>query len=507
MRTFWGALLYNLLRKCYLQSQMPHDMGPRLLQSQTQKLILSPQMRQYLRLLQLPLAQLQATIEQEMAENPVLEEAPKEILEEPTPSRTTEDAAEVAKDTDELRFDETLRSLNQLDENFRSGVYDSEDLSLPEIREAGRHKDYRESLITQKETLFDYLLWQIGFLELSEGERKIAEEIVGNLSDDGYLTLSLEEIAQVCGSSIEEAEKVLRLVQSLDPAGVAARNLQEGLLLQLERKGPEADLAEQIIKNHLPLLEKKQWSQIAKQLTVSSEEVQQAAKIIAHLDPHPGRTFFDDEATAITPDATISRSDQDNSKLQIEIHDEELPEIRISPYYRRLLKNGKLDAASRRFLKEKIQSAIDFVKALNQRKSTLRRITEEIMAAQPGFFEKGFSELKPLRLKDISQNLNIHESTVSRALQGKYISTPQGTLPYKSFFSSKLETMEGGAESQKSMMEKIRALIRSENSQHPLSDQEITDILQKEGIKIARRTVAKYRELLKILPSHLRAQK
>ncbi len=486
---------------------MRHDLGQRLVQSQTQKLILSPQMRQYLRLLQLPLAQLKATVEQEIAENPVLEETSKEVLEDGSPSPTTDETPERTSDTDELRFDETLRSLNQLDENFQNGAYEPEDLSLPETREVNRHKDYRESLVTQKESLFDYLLWQIGFLELSETEHRIAEEIIGNLTDDGYSSLPLEEIAQICGVSMKEVEKVLRSVQSLDPAGVAARNLQEILLLQLERKGPEAELAKQIVKDHLPLLEKKQWNQIAKQLKATPEEVQQAAKLIAHLDPKPGRTFHGEEPIAITPDASITRSEKDDGKFQIEIHDEELPEIRISPYYRRLLKSQKLDSISRRFLKEKIQAAIDFVKALSQRKSTLRRITEEIVAVQPDFFEKGFSELRPLRLKDISQNLGIHESTVSRAIQGKYITTPQGTLPYKSFFSSKLETAEGGAESQKSMMEKIRELIRTEDPRHPRSDQEITQLLQKEGIKIARRTVAKYRELLKILPSHLRAQK
>ena len=486
---------------------MHHDLGQRLVQSQTQKLILSPQMRQYLRLLQLPLAQLKATIEQEIAENPVLEETPKEVLEDGSSSPTAEETPEKTTDTDELRFDETLRSLNQLDENFKNGAYETDDLSLPEAREVNRHKDYRESLITRKDSLFDYLLWQVGFLELSEDERRIAEEIIGNLTDDGYLSLPLEEISQPCGVSLEVAEKVLQAVQSLDPPGVAGRNLQEVLLLQLDRKGPEADLAKQIVKDHLLLLEKKQWNQIAKQLKVSLEAVQEAAKLIAHLDPKPGRTFQGEDPIAITPDASVTRNEKENGKFQIEIHDEELPEIRISPYYRRLLKSQKLDSTSRRFLKEKIQAAIDFVKALNQRKSTLRRITEEIVAVQPGFFERGFSDLKPLRLKDISQNLGIHESTVSRAIQGKYITTPQGTLPYKSFFSSKLETVEGGVESQKSMMEKIRALIRSEDSHHPRSDQEITGLLQKEGFKIARRTVAKYRELLKILPSHLRSQK
>ena len=453
----------------------------------------------------MPLAQLQTTIEQEMAENPVIEETPKETREESV-TRSSDDNTDRAPVTEELRFDETIRHLDKLDENFREQLYAHGDFSLPEAGDINKQRNYRESLITPKESLFDYLLWQVNFLNLSETERKITEDIIGNLTEDGYLNLSLEDIAKSCCATLEEVEKVLGEIQNFDPPGIAARNLQETLLLQLRRKkGREAELATHIIQDYLPLLEKKKLDSIARHLKVSSESVQSAARVIAHLDPKPGRTFYSEESVAVTPDASVYY--EEDEKLQIETHEEDIPELRISLYYRRLLKNGKLDDTSRRFIKEKIQAAMEFIKALSQRGSTLRRITEEIVTAQTSFFEKGFSELKPLRLKDISARLGIHESTVSRAIQGKYLSTPQGTLPYKSFFSSKLERVEGGAESQKSMMEKIRELIRSEDPRHPLSDQTITRILQKQGIKIARRTVAKYRELLRILPSHLRTQK
>lgn len=482
-------------------------MEPRLIQSQSQKLVLSPQIRQYLRLLQLPLAQLRNTIEEEMAENPALEEIPKDGMEDSPSSPTRDEEPENGPENRELRFDETVRALDKIDDDYSQNFYLQEDLSLPETGEISRQKNYQETLITHKESLFDYLLWQLGFLGLTDRERGIADEIVGNLNDEGYLGGPLEEIAQTCGATLAEAEKVLYEIQGLDPPGIAARNLQESLLLQLQRKGPETELAQKIIREHLPLLEKKQGDQIARQLKASPEAIQKATRLIARLDPKPGRTFYSEDPIAITPDATVFIDETEDRKLVTEVHDEELPEIRISPYYRRLLKNKKLDATSRRFLKEKIQAAIDFVKALSQRRSTLGRITEEIVQAQSAFFEKGFSELKPLRLKDISHRLGIHESTVSRAIQGKYISTPKGTIPYKSFFSSKLERAEGGVESQKSMMEKIREIIRSEDPQNPLSDQDITQLLQRQGIRIARRTVAKYRELLKILPSHLRTQK
>jgi len=483
-------------------------MDTRLIQTQTQKLILSPQIRQYLKLLQVPLAELQNVIEQEMTENPALEETAQGTLEElPSSQAADDESGKNDRVAEELRFENSLDMLDQLDESINYTFSSQEDLSLPETRELNKQKNYQESLITPKESLFDYLAWQLGFLELTEKEREIAQGIIGNLTEEGYLETPLEELAKTCSVSLQEVEKVLASVQSLDPPGIAAGNLQETMLLQLEKKGPEAELAKTIVREHLPFLEKKQWDQIAKRVKASPKEIEKAAKLISLLEPKPGRSFYAEDTVAVTPDASVYYDDTEENKLIVEVHDEDVPELRISPYYRRLLKDPKLDAASRQFLKQKIQSAIDFVKALGQRRSTLREITEEIVRAQTEFFEKGFSQLKPLRLKDIAERLGIHESTVSRAIQGKYLSTPQGTLPYKSFFSSKLETAEGGAESQKSMMEKIRELIHSEDPQNPLSDQAIMEILKKEGFRIARRTVAKYRELLKMLPSHLRKRK
>lgn len=480
----------------------------KLVQSQTQKLILSPQIRQYLRLLQLPLAQLSNLIEQELAENPALEEISRETSEEVQPPQASEGAQDDRTQTEELHFDNTIHTMDRLDENLRDSLYGQEDLAFPEPEVAASRKNYQESLITRKESLFDYLIWQLGFLDLSDEERKIADEIIGNLTDDGYLNSPLEEIAQACNSTPAVVEVILTKIQSLDPPGIAARNLQECLSLQLQNKEePSAELARRTVRDCLPFLERRQWEDIARQLQVNVDEIHKAARLIARLDPKPGRTFYTEDPIAVTPDASIQLDDSQPGKLRIEICDDDLPELRVNPYYRRLLKSGKLDAKAKRFLREKIQAAIDFVKALAQRGSTLRRITEEIVAVQTPFFEKGFSHLKPLRLKDISSRLGIHESTISRAIQGKYISTPQGTIPYKSFFSSKLERTEGEAESQKSMMEKIRELIKSEDPAHPLSDQAICDTLQKQGIRIARRTVAKYRDLLKILPSHLRQKR
>ena len=236
----------------------------------------------------------------------------------------------------------------------------------------------------------------------------------------------------------------------------------------------------------------------------SESEVKSAVDIISKLEPKPGRSFYAEEPIAITPDATISIKEGSNNDLEIQIHDECIPEIRINREYRNLLRDRSTDSATKEFLKTRMASGMEFMKALELRRSTLRGITEEIVRAQPLFFTRGFSNLRPLRLKDIAERLNLHESTISRAIHGKYMATPQGTIPYKSFFSQKIETHDGMGESQKSIMEKIKALIDKEDPKKPLSDQALVSALKSEGIQIARRTVTKYRELLKMLPTHLR---
>lgn len=494
-------------------------MEPRLIHQQSQKLVLSPQIRQYLKLLQLSIQELEQAVVQEMAENPLLEEKQKDISpEDAAESSETPETNSRDRDNKELRLNESFELFDKLDENFKES-FSYTDLSRPEVRESEERRNFQEGLITKPEALSDYLFWQTGFLDFSESGQKISREIIGNIDEDGYLRTPLEEIAQTCGTGVEEVEKVLKQIQELDPPGIAARSLQETLTLQLKKKVSELNdespkalreelkLSLQIVQEHLPLLEKRDWPHIAKMLGVSAESVKKVAAVIARLDPHPGRSFYDTQSLAVVPDAAIVPNEDEAGKFKIEIFDEKIPEIRISPYYRQMLRSKNTDEQSKAFLKERMQAALNFLQALQLRKSTLRSITEEISSAQSDFLEKGFLHLKPLRLKDIANNLGIHESTVSRAIQGKYIITPQGTIPYKSFFSTRMESSEGPAESQKSIMEKIKILIQAEKPEHPLSDQELLELMKKDGIKVARRTIAKYRELLKILPSHLRRRK
>lgn len=482
-------------------------MGLEQRQIQSQKLILTPQLRQYLKLLQQPLLELRQAVEQELAENPVLEEVPLSESGEVPLSEITKDELPAPDPVRELDFQNKLAAMDRLDEQFKESIYSDYGSSGDDGEESAKKKNYQESIISKSPTLTDYLLWQLHFLDLDQDETRIAEELIGNIDEDGYLKVTLEELAASLAVPIDRIEKVLKLIQTMDPPGVGARDLREALLIQLSKSEKAGPFARKIIEEHFTLLEKKHFHEIARKLGVSEDLVQKAFLEIARLEPKPGRIFYSNETIAVVPDASVVPDDDNPGQYKIEIHQESVPRLKINASYRAMLKDKKIDSQTRAFLKGKIDSALWLIQAIAQRKSTLRSITEEIVKAQFDFFEKGFSHLKPLRLRDIAEKISIHESTVSRAMAGKYISTPQGTIPYRSFFSNKMETDDGTLESQKSVTERIKQLIAEENKKKPLSDEKILKILTSEGIKIARRTVAKYRELLKILPTHLRKER
>ena len=459
---------------------------------------LSPQMRVYLHLLHLPLADLRQAVEDALEENPMLEEVLRPVdtetpeTPEGTPSTPKDEEAEETL-PDDWAAKDPLAFTNALP-----------DLSRRKPEDTRKVLDFQETLITKPESLFDYMEWQVHFLELDESQKKIASEIVGNIDPDGYLKATLEEIASAVKAEIPAVEEVLLKIQNLDPPGIGARDLREALLIQLKRKGPQATLAQAIVSDHMDLLAKRDWKMLAKIFSISEQDIKAAADLIARLDPKPGRSFYVEESIAITPDATVSIKEGTDDGLEIEVHNDFIPELRINAEYRRMLREKGLDEKTKDFLKTRLTSGMDFLKAIDLRGSTLRAITDEIVRAQPLFFTRGFSHLRPLRLKDIAERLNLHESTISRAIHGKYLKTPQGTIPYKSFFSLKVGTENSQEESQKSIMERIRALIDKEDPHKPLSDQAIVKHLKDEGVTLARRTVAKYRETLKILPTHMR---
>ncbi|OGX13622.1 MAG: RNA polymerase sigma-54 factor [Omnitrophica bacterium RIFOXYB12_FULL_50_7] len=462
---------------------------------------LSPQMRVYLRLLHLPLMDLCHAVEDALEENPMLEEVPRSLELEDTETP----APSAPKDTDD-EAGETLPD-DWAAKDPLTFANAPADLSRRRPEDTRKIKDFQETLITQPESLFDYLEWQLHFLELSEKQKRIAAEIIGNIDPEGYLKATLEEIATASSTEASVVEEVLLKIQSLDPPGIGARNLREALLIQLERKGPEATLAREIVREHLDLLAKKDWKMLARIFSAGGREIKKAAELIARLDPKPGRSFYAEDAIAITPDATVSIKDGTEDGLEIEIHNDFIPKLRINAEYRHMMREKGLDDKTKEFFKTRLANGMDFLKAIDLRGSTLRTITDEIVRAQPLFFTRGFSHLRPLRLKDIAERVNLHESTISRAIHGKYLKTPQGTIPYKSFFSQKVETENGDGESQKSIMERIRSLVEKEDPRKPLSDLVIAKNLKEEGITLARRTVTKYRETLKILPTHLRKRR
>ncbi|HNV87270.1 MAG TPA: RNA polymerase factor sigma-54 [Candidatus Omnitrophota bacterium] len=475
---------------------------------QSQKLILSPQLRQYLKLLQLPLLELRQAVEQELSENPVLEEISlsekndvplSEVSSEETPASGSDPARE-------LEFDRQIEALNKIDEEFKGSGYSNPETSDDEIKESVRNKNFQDTLMTSRPTLQESLLSQLSLLNLNERETEIAREIIGNIDDDGYLRAEPAEIAEKLNAHSEDAERVLNLLQTMDPPGVCARNLRECLMLQLKKASQEHSLAMSIVRDCFELLERKHFADIAKKLGVPADAVSKAFHQISSLEPKPGRIFLSGAPIQVVPDATVSEDENNPGRYKIEIHEESVPRLRISPYYRKMLKARNTDAQTKKFLREKVGSALLLIRGLAQRKSTLLQITEEIVRIQQEFLEKGFSHLKPLRMKDVAETIGIHESTVSRAIAGKYLATPQGTVPYRSFFSVKMETERESPESQKSVMERVKNLVDGENKKKPLSDQEIVKLLHADGIKIARRTVAKYRDLLKILPTYLRKE-
>lgn len=476
-------------------------------QIQTQRLVLSPQIRQFLRLLQMPVIEMQETIKEELAANPAIEEVQQDDTDTDERSADAETQTTAADDRDltpeEIDFQKKLDYLEKLDEAYRDHITVRTGPAVESIEELEKKYAYRESLITKQTSLAEHLTWQSQLLHLTEKEEQIIHYIIGNINPDGYLTITLEEIANANQTTAAEAERLLKLIQQFDPPGVAARNLEESLDIQLARMGDDTKLTRQIIAQCLALLKKRKYEQIARALQTSKLKVQEAVKLISRLEPKPGRPFYQRDAISITPDIRAIKDDV-TGQYQTELVDETFPRLRINAQYRRMLRDKSLDRKTREYLRDRIHSGLWFMNALEQRRTTLQRIADAIVKFQHEYLENGLVYLKPLRMKDIAQQIGIHESTVSRAIQAKYMSTPHGTVAMKSFFSNSLATEDGGVESQTSIVERVKSLIEKENPAKPLSDQKLCALLKTEGIKVARRTVAKYREMLKILPSHMR---
>ncbi len=439
----------------------------------THKLVMTPQMQQAIKLLQLSRVELAETIRQELAENPALEEAA------------------------EPKAEDGIDDLSGLHEYLNP--YDrSRATSQTEAREFANFETYTAG----RETLTDHLLQQLLLASPAAEEEKIGCLIAGSLNKDGYLAVSIDEISEMSDCEPEEVERVLALMQTFDPPGVCARDLRECLLLQIERSGAENPLAGEIISNHLEHLGKKDFKSITKALQVKPEEVISAVGIITALEPRPGRQFGDEPPQYIVPDIFVFKI---KDEFAIRLNNSGLPLLRISSFFKEALKNGKkITNEANDYLRDKLRSAQWLIRSIHERQRTIFRVMESILKLQLGFFEKGVSHLKPMVLRDVAEDIDMAESTVSRVTTNKYAHTPQGIFELKYFFTSGVGSRHGGPVSSTAVQEKIKRIVAAESPRKPLSDDRIARILQAEGIDIARRTVAKYREKSGILASSRR---
>lgn len=465
---------------------------------------MTPQLQQAIKLLQLSRLELAETINQELLENPLLEV----LEEEQEPDKTeapeaeaeplSEAAEEKAAELEEIKVEETAKE--DFDWENYLGEYSSAPISGESSIREDRETPSYENVLSKAATLSEHLLWQLRLSDLDEKQMDIGAEIIGNLDANGYLASPLEEIAQATHSSPEEVEKVLAVVQRFDPLGIAARDLRECLLIQATELHPAYDLLHDILENHLGDLEKRRYQAIARKLGVDLQEVAEALEVIRSLDPKPGRTISEEPPQYITPDIYVYKID---GEYVIQLNEDGLPKLKVNSFYKDSLASGASSEA-REYVQSKLRSAMWLIRSIHQRQRTIYKVTESIVKHQREFLDKGIAYLKPMVLRDVAEDVEMHESTISRVTTNKYVHTPQGVFELKFFFNSGINRVEGGAVASEAVKERIRHIVAEEDPRKPLSDQAIADLLKKEGIDIARRTVAKYREMLGILPSSRR---
>ena len=456
--------------------------------------VLSPQLQQSLLILQTPLLELRNLVQQEMETNPVLEELP----EEPGAN----DDAETSADEN---FKDEFEKLASLDEEWRDYMAQSASSSFDGRRGSKAAEEKRQFLfdsIPVQETLQQNLIAQLNQTVLSAEDRKAAELIIGNIDDDGFLRSTPEEMALNSGIPQDDFEKMLALIQTFYPMGVGARDLRECLLLQLRRQGKEHSLEHRIVSEHMDDLGRHRFPEIARQMAISAEEVQKAADNIARLNPRPGQVFAAAPQNYVLPDVIVEKVDDE---YQISLNNEQIPHLRISNLYKDIIASGDAQTSDvKDYIRDKIRSGKFLIRSIHQRQQTILNIAHQIVSRQRDFLEHGASHLKPMTMADVAEAVGVHETTVSRAVSGKYMATPQGVFEMKYFFTGGYQTATGESLSNISVKQAILDLVKHESGSAPLSDHEIVEILSERGIPIARRTVAKYRTELNILPSHMR---
>jgi RNA polymerase sigma-54 factor len=491
--------------------------GLQLSQRLTQSLVLAPQLQQSLALLQAPTLELKALVEQELQQNPVLEEVAGAETDQEKAERDSEAADEVdpTEPPADVTFDPAterptnepvddfqaeFERLAQLDQEWRDQFAQSGAPVRASTEDEERRQFMFDSLVAGT-SLQQSLIEQVRDSDLQEEQWPIAELIIGNIDDYGYLKATIEELCTSTGLPGDKIETVLKVIQTFDPAGVGARDLRECLMLQLERAGQQETLEYTIVRDYMEALGKRRIPEIARGTAKDVDEVQEALERIARLEPRPGRAYLPDNDQYVLPEVFVHRSGND---FVVTTNNEHIPHLRISNTYKDLMSQGQNSPEVRNYIREKIRAGKFLIKSLHQRQQTILNIAKEIVNRQREFMEKGVAFLKPLTMVQVAEVVGVHETTVSRAVSGKYMETPQGIFEMKYFFTAGIQTASGDGLSNTSVKDIIAEIFKKEDSSKPLSDQEVVKMLKEKGIVIARRTVAKYRTELNILPSNLR---
>ncbi len=482
--------------------------------------VLAPQLQQSLALLQAPTLELKALVEQELQQNPTLEEVASQDAEQEERAPTNEEG-EIAEQLDPAEppadtqfdpatekpsnepvddFQKEFEKLTQLDQEWRDHFTQTNTPNRHSPEDEERRQFMFDSLVAGT-SLQESLLEQVRTSDLTEEQRGVAEMIIGNIDDDGRLQASADELAFSTNIPVEQINLVLKTIQGFDPPGVAARDLRECLMIQLERTGKTETEEYKILDEYFDALSKRRLPEIARGLGVSVEEAQEAAARIAHLEPRPGREFTAENQQYILPEIFVTRL---GDEFQVVNNNDQIPHLRISNTYKDLMSQAESSAEVREYIREKIRAGKFLIKSLHQRQQTILNIAKEIVKRQFEFMDKGVAFLKPMTMVQVAEVVGVHETTVSRAVSAKYMQTPQGVFEMKYFFTSGIKTSSGEGMSNTSVKDMIDEMVSKESPSKPLSDEEIVKLLNEKGIQIARRTIAKYRSELNILPSHLR---
>jgi RNA polymerase sigma-54 factor len=487
-----------------------------LRQRQSQSLVLAPQLRQSLKILQVAALDLRSVIQEELQSNPTLEEEPMEGMssEKPEPDNGNSDAngddtAASAEGTpeqvpdgksEEMDFSKEFEILGKIDDDWRDYMASAGGAQSYSSEDAERRQHFFDSVATET-SLQEHLMRQAEMTDLTPDGMAAMQNLVGSLDDRGFLTVKAADVALQTGIALESVQEAMAAIKTFDPAGIGSENLAECLLAQLSAKGRRDSLASRIIRDHFELLTRRRIPELSRKLGAASDDVQGAIEEIGKLDPAPGRQFADDQNRVVVPDVVV---EHDGNEWKIHLNNDYIPRLRISSTYRDLIAKGALSKDERDYLKDRMRSGKFLIDSIEQRQRTIERITREILKAQMAFFENGVSHLKPLTMTQIADVVGVHETTVSRAIANKYIRTPHGVFEFKYFFTPGYQNDSGASVSNTSVKEMIADLVAAEDKAAPFSDQELVSKLQEKGINIARRTVAKYREELGILPSNLR---